>query len=182
LPTIQASSGLGSGAGSISLHMNTGDALVVYSGGALRQKDVKPIEVAKGDEVDGVDITFPLSDLHVVSGSVVAKSDTHPVNAGTVTIVDSETHDPARTTMIDREGSFRFNYVPDGQYVLKVSGAADVEKTGSDESVSDLGRMMNSKPLKSYGLVEQPLVLKNDAIGLTLQVPDAGAAKPPASQ
>jgi hypothetical protein len=182
LPTVQASSGIGAGVGAVSLHMNTGDALVVYSGGALRQKDVKPIEVGKGDEMDGIDIVFPLNDLHVVSGSVVAKSDSHPVNAGTVAIVDSETNDPVRTSMVDRDGNFHFNYVPDGQYVLKVSGAADVEKTGSDEPIGDLGRMMNSKPLKTYVSVDQPLLLKNDAIGLVLQVPDAGAAKPVASK
>ena len=74
LPTIQASTGLGTGPGMVSLHMNTGDALVVYSGGALREKDVKPVEVGKGDDTDGIDVIFPLSDLHVVSGTVVAKS------------------------------------------------------------------------------------------------------------
>ena len=81
LPTIQASTGLGTGPGMVSLHMNTGDALVVYSGGALREKDVKPVEVGKGDDTDGIDVIFPLSDLHVVSGTVVAKSDGHAVNS-----------------------------------------------------------------------------------------------------
>jgi len=173
LPTMQASAGLGSG--SIAMHMNMGDALLVYSGGALREKDVKPVAVGTGDEVDGVEILFPLAGLHAVAGTVVAKSDNHPVSTGAVSLLDSETKAVVRTAMLDREGSFRLNYVPEGQYTLKVAGAADTEKTDSPLEESDFARMMNRKTLRSYGEAERTFTLKTDETALTLQVPDAPA-------
>lgn len=175
LPTVQASMGLG--AGSLAMHMNAADALVVYSGGALRPKDVKPLEVGRGESVDGVELTFPLSDLHKVSGTVVAKADGHAVNAGTISLLDPDTKAPMRTALIGRDGTFQFNYVADGQYTLQVSGAADTESKApqADARESDFARLLNSKTLKSYGTLEQPLMLKGDAPDLTLQVADLPA-------
>lgn len=171
LPTMQASVGLGPG--SLAMHMNAGDALVIYSGGALRPKDVKPIEVGSGDSVDGVELTFPLSDLHRITGVVVARSDGHPVNFGTVALLDPDTKTQMRTALIGRDGTFQFNYVPDGQYVLQVAGAADTEATGpAADMESDFARLLNSKTIKSYAPLEQPLLLKGDAPDLTLQLSD----------
>lgn len=174
LPTTQASIGLGPQ--SIAMHMSTGDALVVYSGGALREKDVKPVEVGSGDSVDGVELTFPLSDLHKITGTVVAKSDGHPVNAGSVSLLDADTKTSLRMAMVGRDGTFQFNYVPDGQYTLQVTGASDTEaKSPGADMENDFARLLNSKVLKSYGTLEQPLLLKGDAPDLTLQVPDSTA-------
>jgi hypothetical protein len=173
LPTTQTTTGLGA---SVSMHMSLGDALIVYSGGALHEKDIKPVEVGTGDEVDGVDVIFPLDNLHAVSGSVVAKADSHPVDAGTIQLQDAETKATLRTTMVEQDGSFHLNYVPEGQYVLHVSGAGDTDSAGSADSGSDLARMMHTKILKSYGDAELPVTVKNDAVGLVLQVPDQGAA------
>ncbi len=173
LPTMQASTGLGSG--SVAMHMNMGDALVVYSGGVVREKDVKAVEVGSGDEVDGIEILFPLAGLHAIAGTVVAKSDNHPVNAGTVSLLDSETNSVVRAVMLDHEGNFRLNYVPEGQYTLKVNGAADAEKTDSPIEESDFARMMNGKIIKSYAEAERTFTLKTDETALTLQVSDAPA-------
>jgi len=181
LPTMQTTTGLGA---SVSMHMSMGDALIVYSGGALHEKDVKPIEVGAGDDVDGIDVIFPLDNLHAVVGSVVAKADNHPVDAGTVVLEDADTKNTVRTAMVEQDGSFHLNYVPEGQYVLHVSGAGDTDSAGTTDSGSDLARMMHTKILKSYGDAELPVTVKNDAVGLVLQVPDQGAApvivpKPP---
>lgn len=169
LPTMQTMIGL---RGSVSLHMNMGDALTVYSGGALREKDIKPVEVGTGEDLDGVDVVFPLDSLHSISGNVVAKSDNHAVDSGSVVLQDSETKASVRTTMIEQDGGFHLNYVPDGQYILRVAGAADTEKSGNDDSGGDLARMLHSKPIKSYGEAEMPILLKSDSTGLVLQVPD----------
>jgi hypothetical protein len=171
LPTLQASVGLGA---SVSMHMNMGDALVVYSGGALREAEVKPVEVGQGQDIDGVDIIFPLNNLHAVSGSVVAKSDNHAVDSGTIELEDSETKAKLRTTMIEQDGGLHLNYIPDGQYTLRVTTASDTEKSpGSDES--EFSRMMHSKTIKSYGKAEMPITLKGDSTGLVSQVPDLQA-------
>lgn len=176
LPTMQASVGLGPG--SLAMHMDAGDALVVYSGGVLRPKDVKPIDVGPGDSVDGVELTFPIGDLHKINGTVVAKADGHAVNFGTVSLLDPDSKTQMRTALIGRDGTFHFNYVPDGQYTLQVAGAADTEASGSPDAQSDFARLLNSKPVKVYAPLEQPLLLKGDAPDLTLQVSDA-APKPP---
>jgi hypothetical protein len=144
----------------------------------LREKEIKPVEVGSGDEVDGIEIIFPISGLHALAGTVVAKSDNHPVTAGAVSLLDPDTREIVRTAMLDREGSFRLNYVPEGQYTLKVTDAADTEKPetgipGMEET--DFGRMMNSKTLKSYGEIERTIILKTDETTLILQVPDAPA-------
>jgi hypothetical protein len=176
LPTTQASMGLGTG--SMAMHMNLGDALVVYSGGTTREKDVKPVEVGSGDDVDGLEVIFPLSGLHAVAGTVVAKSDNHPVISGAIALLDSETKAVVRSAMLDREGGFRLNYVPEGQYTLKISGAADTEKSESPMEESDIGRMMSGKKIKSYGEAERTFTLKTDETTITLQVPDAHGKAP----
>jgi hypothetical protein len=176
LPTTQASVGLGA---SVSLHMNMGDALTVYSGGALWEKDVKPVEIGTGEDVNGIDVVFPLDSLHTISGNVVAKADNHAVDAGTIELLDSETKASVRTAMIEQDGGFHLNYVPDGQYILRVSSAGDTEKSGNDDSGGDFARMLHAKTIKSYGQAEMPILLKNDSTGLVLQVPDE---KPPAAQ
>jgi hypothetical protein len=172
LPTSQAMIGLG--AASLSLHMNLGDALVVYSGGALREKDVKPIEVGPGEDIDGIDVVFPIDNLHVVSGSVVAKADGHAVDSGTIELDDSETKAALRTSMVQQDGGFQLNYVPEGQYLLRVTTAADTDKAGGENSGGDFARLLHSKTLKSYGPAELPITVKSDSTGLVLQVPDQG--------
>jgi hypothetical protein len=181
LPTMQTTTGLGA---TVAMHISMGDALIVYSSGALHEKDIKPVEVGTGDEVDGVDVIFPLDNLHAVAGSVVAKADNHPVDFGTILLQDADTKATLRTTNVEQDGVFHFNYVPEGQYLLKAAGAADTDTAGNADASNDMMRLMHSKVLKSYGDAELPVTVKSDAVGLVLQVPDQGATpaavpKPP---
>lgn len=98
---------MGIGLSSLSLQTKTGDALTVYSGGALLQKDVKAIEVTGGEERADLDITFPVSGLHIISGAVVAMADGHHVNSGSVELEDPVTKVSMRMTMMEKDGSFR---------------------------------------------------------------------------
>jgi hypothetical protein len=173
LPTSQAVIGLG--ASSLGMHMNLADALVVYSSGALREKDVKAIALGDGEQRDGIEVIFPIHGLHAIAGSVVAKSDNHAVNAGTLELEDSGTKTVVRMATIGEDGTFRMDYVPEGSYVLKVTSAADTEaREGSDPGAGTFARMLNSKTLREYGSAEMPLAVNGDATGLVLQVPDAG--------
>ena len=174
LPTVQALVGMG--ASSLSLHMNTGDALVVYSDGALREKDLKPVELGSGEDADGVDVVFPISGLHSVSGTVVAKADNHAIDTGTVALLDPETKATLGTTMLEQDGSFHLNYVLDGEYVLKVTSARDTEKTADSGAGGDFARLLGAKTLKSYGTVELPILVKNDLTGQVLEAPDQPVA------
>jgi hypothetical protein len=171
LPVSQPVAGLG--ATSLAVHINPGDALVVYQGGALREKDIKPIEVGDGDHRDGIEVIFPVNGLHSVAGSVVAKFDQHAVNSGTVELEDPDSKTAMRTAMIGEDGTFKLSYVPEGSYILRVTAAADAEqKAGETPAASDFGRMLNSKTIRSYGAAEMPLVLIEDVKGIVLQVPD----------
>jgi hypothetical protein len=177
LPTNSASMGMGA---SFAMHINMGDALVVYSGGAVWMKDVKPVELGSGDNRDDVDVTFPIDGLHVISGTVVAKSDQHPVNTGMVELQDpSDKTNKLRTTMIGKDGSFQFNYVPDGTYRVQVTGAADVEAAPGTDTTNPLAILMSGKQPKSfkeYGEAGMTLTLPGSSEGLTLQVPAASVA------
>jgi hypothetical protein len=180
LPVAQAMIGIGPGA--VSMHMNTGDMLTVYSGGAMREKDVKPIELKTGEQRDDVEVIFPLSGLHTISGSVVAKYDNHTVNAGIVEMEDPDTKAQVRMATIGQDGTFRFNYVPGGTYVLKASGMDMKARNGGAEgSGADFTRMLNGalsgKGIKEYGSAEQTLIVKSDMVGLSMQLPDEESKK-----
>lgn len=182
LPTTSANMGIGGA--SLSIHMNIGDALAVYSGNALWMKDLKPIKVSAGDTRDDVDIRFPIDGLHVVSGSVVAKSDGHPVNSGTVELEDpSDKTVKLRLTMIGKDGNFQFNYVPNGTYRLAVTSAADMEANGDSDPSNPLAMLLSGKApqnLKEYGETGMTLTLPgSNSEGLTLQVPDAASKSAP---
>jgi hypothetical protein len=174
LPTNQSTSGLGSG--TFDMHPNYGDALVVYSGGVFRETDIKPIEVGAGEEVDGVDLVFPVDNLHLVSGTVTAKTDNHPLNAGWVNLNDAETKAMMRHTRIEEDGSFKFNYVPEGQYQLVTSRAGDTDR----DAPGGVVQMINPTFLKRYQDATVPIEVKGDQTGLTVQVADQPAAGTPA--
>jgi hypothetical protein len=173
LPTRQSISGLG---GSHDMHFVTGDALDVYSGGVFREKDIKPIEVGAGEDVDGIDIAFPVDNLHIVSGTVTAKADGHSLNNGTVHLDDPETKAWLRMTKIEDDGSFKFNYVPEGQYLLSAAGG-DVDKSAPGGAFV---QMIHPTILKKYQDATLPLEVKGDQTTLILQLADKPAADAPA--
>jgi len=173
LPTRQSIQGLG---GAMNMHFVTGDALDVYSGGVFRDKDIKPIEVGLGDEIDGIDIVFPIDNLHTVSGTVVAKADNHSLNNGMVHLDDPETKAWVRMTKIEDDGSFKFNYVPEGQYVLNASGS-DVDKSAPG---GVFVQMMHPTFLKQYQDATLSLEVKSDQTGLVVLMADQPAAEAPA--
>jgi hypothetical protein len=172
LPTNQMITGLG---GAANIHSNRADALVVFSGGVFREKDIKPIQVGAGEDVDGIDLVFPIDNLHVVSGTVTAKTDNHSVNSAWVSLKDPETKAMLRSTMIEEDGSFKFNYIPEGQYELEVSHAGDADKNVP-------GGAFIGKPtfLKNYQDANLPIEVKGDLTGLMVQVADQTAAEAPA--
>lgn len=178
LPTVQSISGLGPG--SFNMHMSLGDALAIYSGGVFREKDIKPIEVGAGQDVDGIDIVFPIDNLHLVSGTVTAKTDGHAINSAWVSVIDADTKETLRRTRLGEDGSFKFNYIPEGQYTLLTNHAGDTDRIAPEDAIV---QMVSPKFLKNYQDATIPIEVKGDLTGLVVQVADppaAGAlAKPP---
>jgi hypothetical protein len=182
LPTTAASMGIG--LGSLSVHLNTGDALVAYSGNAMWERDVKPLEIKQGAERTDLEVVFPVSGLHSISGVVVAMADGHPINTGSIDLQDPATKATLRTAMIGKDGKFQFNYVPDGSYRVQVTSALDMEAAaaGGPDSDDPMMAMLFSgkkpKSMKAYGNTGVDLILPGNSEGLRLQVPDVHPEKP----
>ncbi len=162
----------GSGASSNS----GGPAVSTYSGNTMRVKEAKPFTLKQGEERQGEDIRIAITKLHIVRGSMIARHDGHVINGGSVTLLHADDKSTAGSASLERndEGVFQFNFVPEGDYILEVSGAADYE-------YEEIPNPPNSAPptrieshmLHSYGAAEMPLHVEGDMSGVTVAVPDA---------
>jgi hypothetical protein len=156
---------------------NTEYTISVYSGGTLRPASAKPFALKRGEERPGEDIVLPLSKLHKVQGVVTAQHDGHILNQATLSLVFADDKSPAGTTNIGMgETAFSFPFVPEGDYLLRVSNAADVR---IDEVSNGPGNMppthTEAHTLQSYGPAEIPLHVDGDRLDLNVAVSDPAA-------
>jgi len=134
----------------------------VCLGGVFRTKDAKTVKVASGETAGGVDLEIPVAGLHTVSGSVTALFDGHPVQHGTVRLLNADDREKARETELDDDGSFTFEYVPKDNYVLVVTGARDEPKDAA---------------VRPYADKEIPLAVVNDLEGISLSLSTPAAPR-----
>lgn len=164
----------------------------VCLGDVFRRKNAKTVKVGAGETASGVDIEIPLSGLHTVSGAVTALADGHPINHGTVRLLYADDREKARETALVEDGTYSMEYVPEGKYILQVSGAQDEEQkvvvTGQGETQQETAQTV---PVRRYADKELPLTVLNDTedfnIALTAAAPgntpgNAAAAGTPANQ
>lgn len=148
--------------------------LTVFSGNATRTEEAKPVSVASREDRKGEDLTMPLSRLHTISGTVLAKLDGHPVNSGTVQLrEDADTSlSQLQTAAIQPDGTFHFDYVSNGHYTLKIRQAAVTEATGKSEKIFGM-EVPNNKTLRSFAPGDQKAtVLNGDVANLTFSLED----------
>lgn len=176
LPTLISSYG-GFFGGPILASMRTDDsgALSVYSGNVFREKDARPIEVVAGSERDGVDITIPLLGLRSISGSVIALYDGHAINNGLIRLLYADDKSEARHFPIQEDGSFNLRFVPDGEYILRITHAADVVDEEGIDPQDGLSYNMG-KIAHSYASVDLPISVHSDLSNLTINAPDKPAS------
>ena len=159
------------GLGRVFLHNGSSDELVVYSGGAVRESDIRPITLQDGESRTDIAVVFPLTGLHAVSGNVVAQSDHHAINTGIVELQDPQTKTAIRSILLGRDGTFSMRYVPDGAYLLKVKNAADLPN-GADMFTCPL----QCKGVKDYVSGAVPVEVRGgDVSKLTLQLAEGTA-------
>jgi hypothetical protein len=156
-----------------------GYSLSLFSGNVLRTKDAKPFRLTSGEERSEEDITVPLSKLHKIRGSLVAKTDGHTLNDGYVSLLFADDQSEVGRSAVERgTETFDFPFVPEGDYVLRVVFAAD---TVFAEIPNPPGSVpayeTRSKVVRSYGFVETPLRVDGDRTELTVDVPDMDARK-----
>lgn len=183
LPVTQFNSG--AGLGSLSMQIHTSDALQVYSGNVFRQREMKGFALGTGEERSDADLIFPVNGLFKVAGSVLAKRDNHPVGTGSVELLDPVDKLVLRTGQIDNDGTFAFQYVPAGEYVVHVLSAADVDQeklAGKLAGLEMFASMPGGNALRThshdYGKAELPLSVHGDSTGLTVLVPEQPGKTP----
>lgn len=162
------SSGAGAGMNFAAL---MGTRLTAYSGNAMHVGDAKPISVNAGDDRTGVEIVVPLHLMHAVSGHVLAKTDAHAVNFGTVELADKKDSSVTFTVTIHDDGSFRFDYVPgNSEYTLTTHNVQDAVTTGTTTTLGQT--IAKKKTLHNYGQVTQEvMVMDSDLDGVNVSVP-----------
>ncbi len=157
-------------------------SLDTFYGDAFRTRDAKPIKVGEGDDLSGLTVTVKLSALHSLSGALLEASSGRPVNAGKVSLFWKDDDTELATTQVhEEEDAFRFDYVPEGEYVLRVKDARDVVRTAVPNCDGCMPETHTEEKLvRSFGPVEQPLVVVGDMPALNISVPAAAAAAAPA--
>jgi len=150
----------------------------VCLGNVYRRKQSKSVKVAAGETAAGTDIEIPLSGLHTVTGTVQALADGHSITHGTVRLLYADDREAARETSLD-DGDFEFDYVPDGKYIVAVSGAEDEEKKDNGQGKGD-EQAVQSVAAKIYAGREMAVTVVNDVGGLSFSlgvVQPAGAVQ-----
>jgi len=169
------------GAGGYS-SIGPGHHVQIYSGSTARRSEAKLISVGEGQNIDGADITIPISKLHSVRGIVIAKQDGHPLSSGSVVLLDPSDKSTISEGWVRLEdGRFEMDFVPEGNYLLRVSSAADgvVEHGTSDDNPNVT--FTRFKSLQSYVDAEQPLNVSGDLSGIVVNMlvkVDRGDTKP----
>jgi len=147
----------------------------VCLGNVFRRKSATTVKVGDGETARGEDIVIPLSGMHSVEGRVEAAQDGLPPSHATVTLLFADDHEEARKISIDKDGGFLFEYVPEDNYILRVSDAADDVQdnaaTPSEEkpALSRVGRKFLDKDI--------PLIVQSDMSGIDISLMNA-ASKP----
>lgn len=126
----------------------------VCLGNTFRSKNAASVKVQAGETTKGVDIAIPLTGLRNVAGSLTAMNDGHPLGHGMVQLLYADDKEVARKTSLLEDGSFAFEFVPDGRYLLKVSGATDPDPDGGGEQ--------KHTPAQTYQDKEMPLAVASD--------------------
>jgi hypothetical protein len=153
------------------------DAFRVCLGNTFRIKDAKTVKVQAGEVAGGADIEIPLSGLHTVAGTVTALADGHALGHATVRLLYADDREKARETSLLEDGSFSFEYVPEGKYILQVSGAQDAEPKDSQSAPGD-AQTMAPKPPLHYTDKELPLNVMDDGDDIQVQLAVTPPDKP----
>lgn len=157
----------------------------VCLGNVFRRKNAKTVKVEAGETASGVDIEIPLTGMHSVSGFVNALSDGHAISHATVRLLYADDREPARETDLVEDGTFTFEYVPEGKYILAVTDAKDeAPKTltpGQPDAANTPAKPETTYAGPAYANKEMPINVLNDTegINLTLAASASGSAAGP---
>ncbi len=152
----------------------------VCLGNVFRRKNATPLKVGEGETARGADIVIPLSGMHAVAGHIEAGADGHAPSQATVTLLYADDREPARKTPMDKDGSFSFEYVPEDNYILRVSDAEDAGQENIPTGIPHAAAGKTNAPqvARKYLDREMPLHVLSDMTDVDVSLTDAAAAKP----
>jgi hypothetical protein len=147
-------------------------------GGGFRINKAETVKVSAGETHDGVDIVLPLDGLFNVAGNITAGTDAHAPSQATVHLLYADDRTEARQTAMLKDGSFSFDYVPAGSYILQVTNAQDIAASapapatggangsasnGAGQSGDGSGAQAQAAPsVHKYMDKETPLTVQSD--------------------
>ncbi|MGD0938213.1 MAG: hypothetical protein ABR905_00790 [Terracidiphilus sp.] len=158
---------------------NEGAAPAICLGDTFRRKDAKITKLAAGETVNGVDIVIPLSGLHTVSGTVSVLADGHTPAHAKVRLLYADDREEARE-LSPNDGEFTFEYVPEGKYILQVTGAEDMEQPNAVRNAGNSDPAPPKSKAVLYADKEIPLTVENDLDDLLVSLTPAPPAQPAA--
>jgi hypothetical protein len=152
--------------------------LRIYPGDAFRPGDAKPVKVEDGESATSVDVDIPLSKLYTLSGTVLRPDSELPANAAHLSLAFADTGEELTSTEVNLDdGTFRFDFVPGGNYVLRATNVANVERT---EAPTCKGCMpatrTETKVLTRFGDASLPIELTSDQTPVVVQATAAAKA------
>jgi hypothetical protein len=142
--------------------------LIVFAPAAFHKADAKAITLHTGEERGDVEMTINLAGMHSVSGRVASMEDHHGINAGRVTLEDTQDKEFSRSTGVDAHGEFTVTFVPPSTYNLMVRAARDTEP--SKERSKDMIQTLDTT-VRSYQDGKQAVVVTDsDVTGQNLEL------------
>ena len=150
----------------------------IYLGDTVRERDARTVKLEEGQQMEGQDITIPVSKMHSISGALVDAGSGQALNAGHVALVYADDGKEVTSVAIDAETkTFSMPFVLEGAYKLTTKDAREVRyEPLSDANNDPFHQNTKEIVLRQYGPGEMPVVVQTEMSGVNLPV-EAKAAK-----
>jgi hypothetical protein len=153
-------------------------SLPFYGDGTTDMDQATSFTLKGDDERAGTNMTLPISKLRKLTGRVAAGPSGHFVNAASVELITTtaDKRSLAKSSIDREDGLFHFEFVPEGDYTLRVTNARDVtwdpdNTPGAMPPPPGFPAREKERVLETYGNVDMPLILRGDMTGITATVP-----------
>jgi hypothetical protein len=149
LPEVSITPTTITGRQSIQVLSTSGGALRVFSGDTYRLSQAASFELHEGESLSDVDITIPTVGLCSVQGAVSAKANGDGLGEAKVRLLDPGSKQTLRETATLGDGTFSFQNVVPGNYLVQVEAHGTRDQGGT-----------------GYRPLTAPLEVAGDAAGL----------------
>jgi hypothetical protein len=178
--TVDHTDGRGGREDYMGMGMFGGNSLVVtYYQGTTKASSATSLQVDAGQEHNEINITLVERGMHRLSGTVVARRDSSPLNSARITIKskdDTTTTFPymggGPDTSTDEQGRFTLNEIPDGAYTVTVEPpyAGEEVNTDSEEQSPTLPQPTQT-PKRKFTRKQQDVTINgSDVTDLTITI------------